>query len=122
RTKAGRVSRWFKTKESRLQNTYHRGTSAYSSRDSRTEAVCARMSLLRIITRFAWMSDAGPHRTDCWTMDSTLLAGNGSLSLPGSSSKPANRGCFRHQISTTRADEVGCFECSAVQQVLRLNC
>src|SRR4029434_10352338 len=53
KTKAGRDSRRLQTRESRLQNTYHRGVSVLCSGNSPTEGVRERMWLLRILTCFA---------------------------------------------------------------------
>src|SRR6266516_1518255 len=76
KTKAGRDSRRLQIGTSLLQNTYHRGVSAVCSRDSRTEAVCERMWLLRILTCFAYARRTSwPNRPT----DSTWLAGNRSF-------------------------------------------
>jgi hypothetical protein len=53
KTKTGRDSSRLKTRESALQNLYHRGVGVFWSRDRHTNAVCERMSLLRILTCFA---------------------------------------------------------------------
>src|SRR4029450_2139340 len=59
--KAGRDSSRLKTRESPLRNSYHRGVSAFLSRDSRTDAVCERTSLLCILTCFASVLRWGTH-------------------------------------------------------------
>jgi hypothetical protein len=53
KTKTGRDSSRLKTRERALQNLYHRGVCVFWSRDRHTNAVCERMSLLRILTCFA---------------------------------------------------------------------
>src|ERR1700730_4365726 len=74
--KAGRDSSRLKTRESPRHNTHHRGVSV--SRDSRTDEVCERMPLLRILTCLLGFYAEARILADHQPMDSTLLVGNRS--------------------------------------------
>src|ERR1700730_3614568 len=74
--KAGRDSSRLKTRESPRHNTHHRGVSV--SRDSRTDEVCERMPLLRILTCLLGFYAEAHILADHQPMDSTLLVGNRS--------------------------------------------
>src|ERR1700730_17355043 len=70
--KAGRDSSRLKTRESPRHNI-HRGVSV--SRDSRTDEVCERMPLLRILTCLLGFYAEAHILADHQPMDSTLLVG-----------------------------------------------
>ena len=76
--KAGRDSSQLKTRESPLRNSYHRGVSAFLSRDSRTDAVCERTSLLRILLALLGFYAEAHILADRRPLNSTSLVGNRS--------------------------------------------